>query len=123
MLRVFSPTRLADGTEVPVGVHPGESRFPLIWSQIGSIQFQFRADLPKRLDIGSIYGCSLFREARSMLSEALKKLHEALEIIDRHDAHLAGIHIANAICALSAQILQSDSESENDRFASGFSSY
>lgn len=58
-----------------------------------------------------------------MLSEALKKLHEVLEIIDQHDAHLPGIHIANAIEALSCLIGQSDSEPDTDRFASGYSSY
>lgn len=58
-----------------------------------------------------------------MLSEALKKLQEVLEIVDQHDAHLPGIHIANAIDALSSIIGQSDSEPETDRFASGFSSY
>lgn len=36
-----------------------------------------------------------------MLFEALAKLEEALAIIDLHEAALPGIHVANAIQALS----------------------
>lgn len=53
-----------------------------------------------------------------MLSEALNKLHEVLATLDLHDAHLSGIHVANAIEALSAHIQQSDCQSIADRLVS-----
>ncbi len=58
-----------------------------------------------------------------MLLEALHKLHEALAIIDLHEAHLSGIHVASAIEALSAQLQQGDCESDTDQVASGHSSH
>ncbi|MCY1669459.1 hypothetical protein OVA07_00275 [Novosphingobium sp. SL115] len=40
----------------------------------------------------------------NLLPEVIVKLTEVLEIIDRHDVPLAGIHVANAIAILNASL-------------------
>ena len=48
-----------------------------------------------------------------MLSEAIAKLQEALDIIDAHGAHLPGIHVASALEVL-AELVEVDSRMSAD---------
>jgi hypothetical protein len=53
----------------------------------------------------SIFGRLRYKTGQpQMVRDAIAKLEEALEIIDRHDIPLAGIHVANALTVLNERI-------------------
>lgn len=58
-----------------------------------------------------------------MLSLAIAKLQEALEIIDDFGAHLPGIHVANAISTLNEILADDSAHVDEDQHLHGRASH
>lgn len=100
------------------------SSIKAIWLQSGPIQFQYGEVPARSLEFsGFRWHFVLSPELCFMLSNALIRLQEALEIIDQHDAHLPGIYVANAIEALTNHIEALGVSCESDPLQAGASTH